>query len=154
MMNYETTFAMIKPGAIHRGLIGEIINRFERRGLNIVGMKLVEVSSEQAHSHYEEHKSKAFYPRLITYIMSGPVVILAIRGENATTLVRNMAGATNPEDALPGTIRGDFSADIENNIIHTSDSMQNAQKELEIYFRTSELIDYSRITNKWSFEVE
>lgn len=153
-MNHEVTFAMIKPGAIHRGLIGDIVRRFEYRGLNIVGMKLVQVSEEQAKAHYKEHEGKPFYPRLISYIQSGPVVVLAIYGENAITLVRKMAGATNPLEAVPGTIRGDYSADIENNIIHTSDAKETAERELAVYFNKSEIIDFQRVTNSWSFEYE
>lgn len=153
-MKHETTFAMIKPGAVHRGLIGDIIRRFEYRGLSIVGMKLIQVTEEQAKRHYEEHAEKAFYPRLVSYVQSGPVVVLAIYGENAITLVRKMAGATNPIEAVPGTIRGDYSADIENNIIHTSDSTETASRELAIYFNEAEIVDFERITNMWSFEYE
>lgn len=153
-MKHETTFAMIKPGAVHRGLIGDIIRRFEYRGLSIVGMKLIQVSEEQARSHYAEHAEKSFYPRLVSYVQSGPVVVLAIYGENAVALVRKMAGATNPLEAAPGTIRGDYSADIENNIIHTSDSPETAKRELSVYFSEAEIIDFERITNAWSFEYE
>lgn len=153
-MKHEITFAMIKPGAVHRGLIGDILRRFEYRGLNIVGMKLIQVSEEQAETHYNEHKEKVFYKRLISCIQSGPVVVIAIYGENAVALVRKMAGATNPLEAIPGTIRGDYSADIENNIIHTSDSNETAQRELEIYFTEAEIFDFQRVTNSWSFEYE
>lgn len=153
-MNHEITFAMIKPGAVHRGLIGDIIRRFEYRGLNIVGMKLIQVNEEQACEHYKEHEGKSFYPRLISYIQSGPVVVLAIYGENAVSLVRKMAGATNPLEAQSGTIRGDYSADIENNIIHTSDAAETATRELGIYFHKNEILDFQRVTNIWSFEYE
>lgn len=153
-MNHEITFAMIKPGAVHRGLIGDIIRRFEYRGLNIVGMKLIQVSEEQASEHYKEHEGKSFYSRLISYIQSGPVVVLAIYGENAVSLVRKMAGATNPLEAQSGTIRGDYSADIENNIIHTSDAAETATRELGIYFQKNEILDFQRVTNIWSFEYE
>lgn len=154
IMKHEVTFAMIKPGAIHRGLIGDIIRRFEYRGLSIIGMKLIQVTEEQAREHYKEHEGKSFYPRLISYIQSGPVVVLAIYGENAVALVRKMAGATNPLEAIPGTIRGDYSADIENNIIHTSDAKETAERELAIYFKEEEVLDYQRVTNIWSFEYE
>lgn len=153
-MKHEVTFAMIKPGAVHRGLIGDIIRRFEYRGLSIIGMKFIQVTEEQACEHYKEHEGKSFYPRLISYIQSGPVVVLAIYGENAITLVRKMAGATNPLEAIPGTIRGDYSADIENNIIHTSDAKETATRELSIYFSADEILDYQRVTNAWSFEYE
>lgn len=153
-MKHQVTFAMVKPGAVHRGLIGEIIRRFENRGLSIVGMKLIQVSESQARDHYMEHAEKSFYSRLISYVQSGPVVVMAIYGENAVALVRQMAGATNPLEAIPGTIRGDFSADIENNIIHTSDCVETAERELAIYFNDGEIIDFERITNAWSFEYE
>ncbi len=144
------TFAMIKPGAIHRGLAGEIIKRFEHRGLSIVGMKIINVTEKQAKEHYQVHESKPFYPNLVSYIMSGPVIVLVIKGENVIELVRNMAGKTDPIQALPGTIRGDFSADIQNNIIHTSDSPETAVHEIGIYFAENEIIDYKRVTDNWS----
>ncbi len=144
------TFAMIKPGAIHRGLAGLIINRFEQRGLNIVGLKLINVSEAQAKEHYYVHRDKPFYDDLVNYIMSGPVLVLVISGENAIELVRNMAGNTDPLKALSGTIRGDFSADIQNNIIHTSDSITNAEKEINIYFTENEILDYQRVIRNWT----
>ncbi len=148
-MNNQT-FAMIKPGAVQRGLAGTIINRFEQRGLNIVGLKLINVSEKQAKEHYEVHRDKPFYNDLVNYIMSGPVMVLVISGENAVELVRNMAGNTDPLKALSGTIRGDFSADIQNNIIHTSDSLVNAEKEINIYFNTNEIINYQRVIRNWT----
>lgn len=151
-MKYEKTFALIKPGAVHRGLIGEILTRFERRGLNIVGMKFLQVSEEQAMQHYHVHQDKPFFKDLVEYIQSGPVVAVVLCGEHAVTLVRQMAGATDPTKALSGTIRGDYSADIENNIIHTSDAKETADYEIGIYFDADEIIDYERVTNNWSFE--
>lgn len=149
----EKTFAMVKPGAVHRGLIGDIIKRFENRGLNIVGLKLIQVSEEQAKQHYQEHLGKDFYSSLVEYITSSPVVVLAISGPSAIQLVRNMAGLTDPIKAQPGTIRGDFSAHISNNIIHTSDSVESANRELGIYFSDQDIIDYHRITDGWSFHI-
>ena len=152
-MQYERTFVMIKPGAVHRGLVGEIIKRFEQRGLSIMAQKMIMVSLDQASEHYAVHIEKSFYQSLVEYITSGPVVVMVIYGENACKLVRNMAGATNPLDSIPGTIRGDFSADLENNIIHTSDSIENAKFEMNIYFDDEEILEYKRITDRWSFEV-
>lgn len=150
-MDKTKTFAMVKPGAVHRGLIGEIIKRFENKGLNIVGMKMICVSKEQALAHYDVHKDKPFFKDLVNYIMSAPVVTLVIEGENVIEIVRKMAGDTNPLNSVPGTIRGDYSADIENNIIHTSDGEQTAAKEISIYFTKEEIIEYSRVIEKWSF---
>lgn len=148
------TFMMIKPGAIHRGLVGDIINRIERKGLNINAIKMIKVNNEQAKLHYIEHQDKPFYNDLIEYIKSDPVIVMAIEGEEAVALVRKLAGNTNPLESSPGTIRGDYSADIENNIIHTSDAPETAKRELEIYFDENEFIDYHRITEKWSFNFE
>lgn len=152
-MEYERTFVMIKPGAIHRGLAGEIIKRFEQRGLSIMAQKMMMVTDAQASVHYAVHREKPFYQSLVNYITSGPVIVMVIYGENACKLVRNMAGATNPLDSMPGTIRGDFSADLGNNIIHTSDSLENAKFEMGIYFNDDEILDYHRITDHWAFEV-
>ena len=152
-MLYEKTFVMIKPGAVHRGLAGEIIKRFEQRGLSIMALKMIMVTQDQASLHYKVHVEKPFYNSLVNYITSGAVFVMVVYGENACQLVRNMAGATNPLDSIPGTIRGDFSADLENNIIHTSDSIDNAMFEMGIYFDNSEILDYHRITDKWAFEV-
>ena len=152
-MLYEKKFVMIKPGAVHRGLAGEIIKRFEQRGLSIMALKMVMVTQEQASVHYQVHQEKPFYQSLVNYITSGPVIVMVVYGENACKLVRNMAGATNPLDSIPGTIRGDFSADLENNIIHTSDSLDNAIFEMGIYFDNNEILDYHRITDHWAFEV-
>ncbi|MGL5021494.1 MAG: nucleoside-diphosphate kinase [Mycoplasmatales bacterium] len=152
-MDYETTFAMIKPGAIHRGLSGEIIRRFEKRGLSILGLKMIMVTEKQAREHYIEHIEKPFYESLVDYITSGPVIVMCVYGKNAVGLVRNMAGDTDPLKSIPGTIRGDFSADLENNIIHTSDAKKTAIREMNIYFDNTEVLDYHRITDDWSFEV-
>lgn len=146
------TFAMIKPGAVHRGLVGSIIKRFEDRGLNIVALKMIKVTKKQAQEHYFEHRDKPFFSELVDSIMSGPVVVLLICGEQAIELVRNMAGATDPLKSIPGTIRGDFSADLTNNIIHTADSEESVVHESEIYFSVEERIKYNRITDIWSFE--
>lgn len=149
---HSKTFTMIKPGAVQRGLVGEIIKRFETKGLNIVALKIINVTDEQAEQHYSVHKDKSFYPQLVEYITSGPVVVMMIEGENAVELVRKMAGDTNPLKSSPGTIRGDFSADIENNIIHTADSLENAARECSIYFNSEEILEFQRVTDPWAFE--
>lgn len=153
-MVYNQTFAMIKPGSVHRGLVGNIISRFEHKGLTIIGMKMIKVTREQAFEHYSAHKDKPFFNNLIECITSAPVVALVIQGENAIDLVRIMAGSTNPLESLPGTIRGDYSANIENNIIHTADSVDSAKREINIYFSKKEIQEYKRITEKWAFEFE
>lgn len=153
-MKNEITFSMIKPGAVNRKLVGEIINRFEKKGLNIVGMKLIRVTKTQAAKHYYSHHEKPFYQTLVDYIQSDPVVVFVIEGENAVNLVRLMAGSTNPLEAQLGTIRGDFSADITNNVIHTSDSIENAYREIAIYFKKDELIEVNHLMDKWVFSYE
>lgn len=144
----EKTFAMIKPNAVHRNLIGEIILRFERKGLILNGLKLVKVSKEQAKKLYDVHEGKPFYNDLVKSITSDPVVVMCISGVNAVALVRLLAGATNPLQALPGTIRGDFSSDLEMNVIHSSDSVERAEHERRIFFSDDELVEYNkRLTN-------
>ncbi|BBB92992.1 nucleoside diphosphate kinase [Methylomusa anaerophila] len=132
---------LLKPDAVSRGLCGEVIRRFEQRGLIIAGMKMLKVSPQQAKRHYQEHVGKPFYPDLIDYITSGPVVALAVKGNQAVKVLRTMMGATNPVDALPGTIRGDFATQMENNIIHGSDSLNNATRELDIFFSKEEIYE-------------
>jgi len=135
----ENTLVLLKPDAVARGLCGEIIARFERRGLKIIGMKMLQLSREQGVSHYSEHKDKPFFDDLVIFITSGPLVAMVIRGENAIKLVRTMMGVTNPVDAAPGTIRGDFATIMRNNIIHGSDGIVSAEREINIYFKSNEL---------------
>lgn len=150
-MKYENTFALIKPGAVQRGLIGKIISRFEDKGLNVNAIKIVHVTEEQAKKHYEMHSEKPFFKNLVESLTSSPVVCLVMSGENAIEIVRMMAGSTDPLKSLPGTIRGDYSCDIQNNIIHTSDSKENVVREIGIYFSDSEIIDYNMSLNEWTF---
>jgi len=140
MPDRERTFVMIKPDAHARRLSGEILTRFERRGLTIRGIKLLRVSGEQAASHYAEHEGKPFYPDLVEFISSGPVVAMVLEGPAAVTTVRAMMGATNPLDSAPGTIRGDYSLEIGENAVHGSDSPESAEREIAIYFAESELV--------------
>jgi len=148
----ERTFAMIKPDGVQRGLVGEILSRYEKKGLRIVGMKIMNVTEEMANAHYEEHKSKPFFPGLVSYIMSGPVVALVLEGGKAVEIVRKINGATNPLNADMGTIRGDFGQEVGRNVVHASDSVENAQREIAIYFTEEELLDYDYLPNKWLYE--
>ncbi len=148
----EKTFVMIKPDGIQRRLIGKILQRFEEAGLKIVAMKFLKVSQELAEKHYEIHKGKPFYDSLIKYITSGPVLAIVIEGENAIERVRRMVGATNPQEAIPGTIRGDFCQHIGRNIIHASDAKETAEKEIKLWFNNEEIISYEMDDEKWIYE--
>ncbi|HWG89561.1 MAG TPA: nucleoside-diphosphate kinase [Candidatus Thermoplasmatota archaeon] len=148
----ERTFAMVKPDGVQRNLTGEIVRRYEARGLKVVGMKLMMVPRTMAEAHYAEHKGKPFYNGLVEYITSGPVVALCLEGKNAVAVVRAMNGATKPWDALPGTIRGDFALDIGRNVVHGSDSVESAKRELEIYFTKDELVTWTPAASKWVTE--
>ena len=130
----EKTYAMLKPDAVQAGHIGEIISRFEKVGLEIERMELATVTLEQAAANYAEHEGKPFYEGLIRYITSGPVVKLVLAGEGAVAITRKLMGATNPADALPGTIRGDFGLVMDANVIHGSDSLESAEREIAIFF--------------------
>lgn len=147
----EKSFVMIKPDGVQRELIGEIIGRFEKKGVKIIGLKLMILSKEKAEKHYECHKGKNFFDDLIKFIISGPVVAMVFEGENVIEIVRKMAGATDPANANPGTIRGDFVLDMGQNVIHTSDSLENAKREIEIFFNEEELIEYTMDLKKWVY---
>lgn len=147
----EKTFAMIKPNAVQRNLIGEIVLRLEKKGFMINSLKLINVTRKQAEKHYDVHREKPFYNELIESIMSGPVVVMVLSGNNAVDIVRLLAGATKPSESLPGTIRGDFSNDLGMNIIHTSDSVERAKYEISVYFDDSEIINYKKTLNKEIF---
>jgi nucleoside-diphosphate kinase len=140
MADQERTFVMIKPDAHGRRISGEILSRFERRGFTIRGLKLLRVSRDQAAQHYAEHEGKPFYPDLVDFITSGPVVAMVLEGPAAVSTVRTMMGATNPLDSAPGTIRGDYALEIGENAVHGSDSVESAERELAIYFTEDELI--------------
>lgn len=148
----EKTFLMIKPDGVQRGLVGEIVQRFEAKGFKMLGMKLIQVSEELAGEHYAEHVGKPFYPGLIEYITSAPVMAMCFAGKDVVAQARKMMGSTNPADAAPGTIRGDFGQDIGRNIIHGSDSVESADKELAVYFKPEELVSYEYLPEKWLFE--
>ncbi len=148
----ERTFVMIKPDGVQRRLVGRVIQRFEEAGLKIAAMKFIMVSRELAEKHYEVHKGKPFYEGLIKYITSGPVVAMVIEGMNAIEKVRKMVGATDPQKASPGTIRGDFSQHIGRNIIHASDGKETAEKEISLWFSKDEIVDYEMDDEKWIYE--
>ena len=134
------TFAMVKPDGVEKGLVGEIISRFEKKGLKIVALKIIKITPELAEKHYSEHKGKPFFADLVNFITSGPVAAMVLEGENVIPTVRTMMGATNPQDAAPGTIRGDFALTIDENIIHGSDSPESAMREIGIFFKEEEIV--------------
>ncbi len=151
-MEVQRTFVMIKPDGVMRGLIGEIISRIERKGLKIVGMKMKWLSKEEAEKQYAVHKGKPFYDRLIKYVTSGPVVLMVVEGENVVEIIRRVIGPTNGAEAPPGTIRGDFSLNISRNVVHASDSEENAKYEISIYFKEEELLKYKKPEEDWIYE--
>jgi len=148
----EQTFVMIKPDGVQRGLIGNVINRFEQKGIKLVAMKLVSVSKDLAEKHYGIHKGKPFFEPTVKYITSSPVVAMVLEGENAIEIVRGMMGKTNPSEASPGTIRGDFGQFIGRNIVHGSDGKDTAEFEINLWFSKEELISYTRIDEPWLTE--
>lgn len=139
----ETSLVLLKPDCVQRRLIGEIIGRFERKGLNVVGMKMIRVTPELSKQHYAEHVTKSFYQNLEDFITSAPIVAMAIEGLEAIRVVREMLGATNGLKAAPGTIRGDFSSSRQMNLVHASDSPESAARELALYFAPSEICSYT-----------
>lgn len=148
----ERTFVIIKPDAVQRGLIGEIITRLERRGLRIVAMKLVQLSEEFARRHYAVHEGKPFFSGLIEFITSGPVVAMALEGNNAIEITRATMGATAPAKAAPGSIRADFGMDIGRNLVHGSDGPETAAQELALWFSPEEIVSYTRAIDGWIYE--
>ena len=148
----ESSFVMIKPDAVQRGLIGDIIGRFEKKGIKVVAMKLVSVSRELAEKHYGIHKGKPFFEPTVKYITSSPVVAMVLEGNNAIDMVRGMMGKTNPQDAAMGTIRGDYGQFIGRNIIHGSDGKDTAKFEIDLWFKAEEISKYTRIDEEWLTE--
>ncbi len=149
----ETTLIILKPDAVQRGLMGKIITRFEDKGLQIVGMKLMKISPELAAKHYEAHQSKGFYKGLVAFMTSSPVLVLAVRGVGAITVARKMMGATFGSKAEPGTIRGDFGVSNSFNLIHGSDSAEAAERELGLYFGKGDVLDFNRAMNSWVYDM-
>lgn len=148
----ERTLILVKPDGVQRGLIGEIISRFERRGLQIVGLKLMRVPVSDAKRHYAEHVGKPFYAGLVEYITSAPLVAMVLEGPNAVELCRLTIGATDPRSAAGGTIRGDLAVEIGRNLVHGSDSLKSAKREIALFFKASEIIGYPRSIASWILE--
>ena len=148
----ERTLVLIKPDAMQRGLASEILGRLERRGLRIVGLKLLQVDRALAERHYGEHVGKPFFEGLVGYITSFPIIAACFEGTGAVESVRNSMGKTNPREAAPGTIRGDFGLEIGRNLVHGSDSPESAQRELDLFFKPDELLNVSRDIDPWVFE--
>ncbi|MBL0926918.1 MAG: nucleoside-diphosphate kinase [Phycisphaerales bacterium] len=149
----ETTLIILKPDAVQRGLMGRIVSRFEDKGLQIVGCKLMQISQELAATHYEAHKSKPFYAGLVKFMTSAPVLVLAVRGNGAITIARNMMGATFGSKANPGTIRGDFGVSNSFNLIHGSDSPEAAERELKLFFKAGEVLNFTRAADAWVYDM-
>ena len=145
----ERTLVLVKPDGVQRGLIGEVISRLERRGLKLVGMKLMQVDDALARQHYGEHMGRPFFPGLVEFITSSPVVAMGWEAKNAVEAARNTIGQTDPTASPPGTIRGDLALDIGRNLVHGSDSPESAQRELALFFSAGELLDYSRSCDPW-----
>ncbi len=148
----ERTLVLVKPDAMQRGLAGEIIARWERRGLRIAGLKLMEVTEAMARDHYSEHDGKPFFAGLVGFISSAPVVAAVLEGPNAIQAVRATNGATNPIEAAPGSIRADFGVDKGRNLVHASDSAASAEREIAIFFHAHEIIDWNRTVEPWITE--
>ncbi|HEY1684059.1 MAG TPA: nucleoside-diphosphate kinase [Tepidisphaeraceae bacterium] len=149
----EKTLIILKPDAVQRGLCGEIITRFERKGLQIAGMKMMKITSKLAETHYSPHKGKPFYEGLVKFMTSSPVVVLALQGKDAIAISRNMMGATFGSKAAPGTIRGDFGVSNSFNLIHGSDSPEAATRELGLFFTTEELQDWKPANQGWVYDM-
>jgi len=148
----ERTLIIVKPDAMQRGLAGEVIARLERRGLKIVGLKLMRIDQALANRHYGEHQGKPFFNGLVSFITSSPVVVGVLEGTNAVQAVRSTMGPTNPTAAGPGTIRGDLALELGRNIVHGSDSPESAAREISLFFKPDELLDYERNVDSWIFE--
>ncbi|MFO7680331.1 MAG: nucleoside-diphosphate kinase [Chloroflexota bacterium] len=145
----ERTLILVKPDGVQRGLVGEIVGRFERRGLKLAGLKFIQMSQELAETHYGVHKERPFYASLVEYITSGPIVAMVWEGKDAIAAARATMGATNPVAAAPGTIRGDFGMEIGRNLVHGSDSPENAVNEVNLFFKEAELVAWDRVTDRW-----
>ncbi len=148
----ERTFVMVKPDGVQRGLAGEVLSRIEKRGFKIAGLKMLQIEQALAEKHYGEHKEKPFFKDLVNYITSGPVMAMVIEGRNVITTVREMMGATNPAKALPGTVRGTYAVEIGRNIVHSSDSAESAQREINLFFSPNEILDWDRSIDCWIYE--
>ncbi len=147
----ERSLVLIKPDAIQRGLAGKIISRLEEKGLKIVAMKMLRMDKNLAHRHYAVHKGKAFFDDLVNFIASSPIIAAVFQGRNAVEIIRQVMGETDPAKARSGTIRGDFGIDIGHNLVHGSDSLENASREIELFFKTEEILNYNRELDTWLY---
>jgi nucleoside-diphosphate kinase len=152
-MALERTLIILKPDAVQRGLCGEIITRFEKKGLQIVGAKLMKIPTQLAETHYEPHKGKPFYPGLVKFMTSSPVLVLVLAGKDAIAIARKMMGATFGSKAEPGTIRGDLGVSNSFNLIHGSDSSESATRELGLFFKADELLDWTPASQGWVYDM-
>ncbi len=148
-MPLERTLIIFKPDCVHRMLVGRILARFEDKGLRLVGLKLQHSPREQIEKHYEVHRERPFYASLVEFMTSGPVVLAVLEGPDAIAVVRRLVGATDGREAAPGTIRGDFGLDKQYNLIHASDGPETAREEIELFFRSDELLSYERAADRW-----
>ncbi|MDQ7025211.1 MAG: nucleoside-diphosphate kinase [Anaerolineae bacterium] len=148
----ERTLIIVKPDAVQRGLTGEIIKRFEQRGLRIIGMKFMQINNELAEKHYDVHRDRPFFTDLVNYIVSAPVVVIALEGTDAIKAARNTIGATKPSESAAGTIRGDYGLEIGRNLVHGSDSVENGEIEVANFFMDDELVAWERNVDPWIFE--
>ncbi len=148
----ERTLIIVKPDGVQRGLVGEVIRRFEARGLRIVGMKFMQISEDLARRHYAEHEGKSFFSGLVQYITSGPVVVIVLEGTNAIAAARTTMGSTRPHESPAGTLRGDFALDVGRNLVHGSANLDDARREVDLFFDAAELLSWTRDTDRWIFE--
>ena len=148
-MSVQRTLVLCKPDSVQRGLVGRIVSRFEDKGFKIIGLRMLRIDEGLAHTHYQEHIEKPFFPELVSFITSSPIVAMAIEGENAVEVVRGIMGVTNPQTAVPGTIRGDFGLSLTKNLVHGSDSLTSAERELALFFPPKEIYDYQLTLSSW-----
>ncbi len=151
-MPFERSLVILKPDCVCRGLTGEIIGRFERKGLRIAALKITTIARATAETHYAEHKGKPFYPGLVDFITSAPVVVMALEGVNAIEVIRRVLGKTNGAAAEPGSIRGDFGISRRNNLVHASDGAESAQRELKLYFAETDYVTYDKNELRWTYD--
>ncbi|MBB6452205.1 nucleoside-diphosphate kinase [Salirhabdus euzebyi] len=147
----EKTFLMVKPDGVQRDLVGKIVTKFEDKGFQLVGAKLMQITKELAEEHYGEHKERPFFGELVDFITSGPVFAMVWEGEGVIATARNMMGKTNPQEAAPGTIRGDYGITVGKNVIHGSDSPESAEREISLFFKEEELTSYTKNSNNWIY---
>jgi nucleoside-diphosphate kinase len=148
-LSKQQTLVLLKPDAVQRGLVGEILSRLEKKGLKLIGLKMLHMNKNLAESHYAQHQGKTFFEPLIAFITSSPLIAVVVEGEEAIDVVRRLMGETDPIQAVPGTIRGDYGLNIEHNLIHGSDTEESAAKEIALFFTETEIFPYQRELDKW-----